>query len=398
MNSLRKIPNVEIAALCDVQAGVLNGRANECEKADGRRPDTYEDYRRMLDDDSLDAVLIATPDHWHALQTIWACQAGKHVYVEKVAAHRMVESRMMVDAARKYDCIVQHGTQARSSRAVQEGIRKLQEGVIGDVYMARAIAFKYRAGGKHEFGPVPQGVNWDLWQGPAEEMPFDGLALSPRWRFVKQYGNGQIGAQGVHQLDMIRWALNLGKHPTMIQAMGGHFSRPTTEESHPTELHVSYKFEKPKLMVTFETRTGYANPEAGMGTTYPWINRRDLVGAVFLGSEGYMIIPDFSNYYTFLGRRHEPGPSSDTSPPGIMNDGHLENWIHAIRSGRRGDLTAEIEEGHLSSSLCYLGNIAYETERTLHFDPKREQFPSDDEANRLLTRTYRPPYVLPEVL
>ena len=149
VNSLRKIPNVEIAAICDVQAGVLDDRASDCEKADGRRPDTYEDYRRMLDDDSLDAVLIATPDHWHALQTIWSCQAGKHVYVEKVAAHRMVESRMMVDAARKCDCIVQHGTQARSSRVVQEGIRKLHEGVIGDVYMARAIAFKYRAGGKH---------------------------------------------------------------------------------------------------------------------------------------------------------------------------------------------------------------------------------------------------------
>ena len=399
LSSLRKLTdkNVAIAALCDVQESVLNSRADECEKTSGKRPETYEDYRAMLEDDALDAVVIATPDHWHALQTIWACQAGKHVYVEKAGAHNLTESRMMVDAARKHQCIVQHGTQARSSQVVQEGIKKLQDGVIGKVYMARAIAFKYRAGGKHDLGPVPKGVNWDLWQGPAQEKPFDGLSLSPRWRFVREYGNGQIGAQGVHQLDMIRWALKLDKHPVMILAMGGQFSRPTTEETHPTELHVSYKFEDPDIMVTFETRTGYANPEAGMGTTYPWINHRDLVGAIFLGSEGYMIIPDFSNYYTFLGRTHKPGPSSDGSPPGIMNDGHVENWIDALRAGDSKILTADILEGHRSSSLCFLGNIAYETERTLHFDPSTERF-AEAEANQRLTRDYRAPFVLPQEL
>jgi predicted dehydrogenase len=261
--------------------------------------------------------------------------------------------------------------------------------------MARAIAFKYRAGGKHQYVDVPKGVNWDLWQGPAQAKPFDELAFSPRWRFVREYGNGQIGAQGVHQLDMIRWALRLDRHPTMIQAMGGQYSRPTTDESHPTELHVSYRFEDPAIMVTFETRCGYANPEAGMGTTYPWINHRDLVGAIFLGSEGYMIFPDFSNYYTFLGRKHEPGPSSDGSPPSIMNEGHIANWIDALRARDRGSLTADIHEGHMSSSLCYLGNIAFETERTLRFDPSTERFIGDDEANRHLTREYRKPFVLP---
>jgi len=399
LGSLRKLTNsnVEVAALCDVQEGVLTSRADECQKASGKRPATHEDFRVMLEDASLDAVIIATPDHWHALQTIWACQAGKHVYVEKVGAHNLTESRVMVDAAWKYQRIVQHGTQARSSQVVQEGINKLQDGVIGEVYMARAIAFKYRAGGRHEFGPVPKGVNWDLWQGPAQERPFDGLSLSPRWRFVKEYGNGQIGAQGVHQLDMIRWALKLDEHPVMIQAMGGRFSRPTTDETHPTELHVSYRFADPDIMVTFETRTGYANPEAGMGTTYPWINHRDLVGAIFLGSEGYMIIPDFSNYYTFLGRRHEPGPSSDGSPPGIMNEDHVENWIEAMRAGDSTVLTAEILEGHRSSSLCFLGNIAYETERTLHFDSSTERF-AEAEANERLTRDYRAPFALPQEL
>ncbi len=398
IRSLAKLAgrNVEVAALCDVQEDVLLRRADECQKATGRRPAVFADYRKVLEDDSIDAVSIATPDHWHGLQTIWACQAGKDVYVEKVGAHNVTESRMMVDAARKYDRIVQHGTQARSSAAVRQGIAKLHEGVVGDVYMARAIAFKYRAGGKNDFRPVPGGVDWDLWQGPAQEKPFNGLALSPRWRFVREYGNGQIGAQGVHQLDMIRWGLKLQKHPTVVQALGGKYSRPTCDETHPTEMNVTYKFEDPDFLVTFETRTGYANPEAGMGTEYPWVNHRDLVGAIFFGSDGYMIIPDFSNYYTFLGRNHEPGPSSQTVAPTLMDDGHFANWIDALRARDRIRLTSDIAEGHLSSSLCYLGNIACQTERTVRFDPASERCLDNGDANRLLSRRYRAPFTLPE--
>ncbi len=397
IRSLQKLrdKDVEVAALCDVYDNVLDRRAAECEKSSGRRPDTYVDYRELLEDDSIDAVSIATPDHWHALQTIWACRAGKDVYLEKVGAHNVTESRMMVDAARKYRRIVQHGTQARSSAGVREGIEKLHGGVIGQVYMARAIAYKYRAAGKNEFGPVPKGLNWDLWQGPAQEKSFNTLAFSPRWRFVKEYGNGQLGAQGVHQLDMIRWGLKLTQHPTMIQAMGGNYSRPTCDETHPNELAVAYRFDDPKVMVTFETRTGFANPESGMGTTYPWINHRDLVGAIFLGSEGYMIVPDFSNYYTFLGRKHEPGPSTNGEPPTLMNDPHFENWIKAVRSRDSARLASDVVEGHLSSSLCYLGNIAYQTERTLKFDPATERFIDDETACRLLTRDYREPFALP---
>ncbi|MHC4403978.1 MAG: Gfo/Idh/MocA family protein [Planctomycetota bacterium] len=400
IRSLQKLAGegVEIAALCDVYESVLHARAAECEKAPAKKPAVFVDYRDLLDDDSIDAVALATPDHWHALQTIWACQAGKDVYCEKVGAHNLTESRMMVDAARKYKRIVQHGTQARSSANVREGIRKLHEGVVGEVYMARAIAFKYRAGGKNDFRPVPEGLNWDLWQGPAQKRPFNGLAFSPRWRFIKEYGNGQIGAQGVHQLDMIRWGLKLEKHPTTIQALGGRYSRPSSHETLATEMNVTYKFENPNFLVTFETRAGYANPEAGMGTKYPWVNHRDLVGAIFFGSEGYMIIPDFSNYYTFLGRKHERGPGTPDVKPSLMDDGHVENWVAALRSQNPKDLTADVAEGHLSSSLCYLGNIACETERTLKFDPDSERFIDDDRANRLLTRDYREPFTLPKVL
>ncbi len=397
IRSLQKLAeqNVEVAALCDVHEGILGQRVAECKEATGRRPVGYVDYRKLLEDDSIDAVSLGTPDHWHGLQTIWACQAGKHVYLEKVGAHNMTESRMMVDAARKYGRLVQHGTQARSSANVREGIRRLHEGVIGKVYMARAIAFKYRAGGKNDFGDVPAELNWDLWQGPAQAKPYNGLAFSPRWRFVKEYGNGQIGAQGVHQLDMIRWGLKLDTHPVAVQAMGGKYSRPTCDETHPTELAVNYQFADPDVMVTFETRTGFANPEAGMGTKYPWVNRRDLVGAIFFGSDGYMIIPDFSNYYTFLGRNHEPGPCTPDAEPLMMDDGHMANWIEAIRAGDAKRLTSDVVEAHLSSSLCYLGNIAYETRRTLDFDPVSERFIDDEAACRLLTREYRRPFTLP---
>jgi len=387
--------NVEIAALCDVDANRLNRNADQCEKAAGRRPATYGDYRKLLDDDSIDAVTIATPDHWHALQLIWGCQAGKDVYCEKVGAHNLKESRMMVEAARRHDRIVQHGTQARSSPQVREGIAKLHQGVIGKVYMARAIAFKYRAGGKNEFGKVPKGLNWDLWQGPAPARPFNNLAVSPRWRFIKEYGNGMLGAQGVHQLDMIRWGLKLDRHPTTIQALGGNFSRPTSDETHPSELNVTYKFDEPEVMVTFETRAGYTNPEAGMGTEYPWINFRDVVGAIFFGSDGYLVIPDFSSYYTFMGQKHEPGPSASAGRPTIMDDDHFINWVEALRSRDRARLNAEIAEGHMSSSLCYLGNIACATERTIRFDPKSETCLGDDEADRLLTSEYRRPFTLP---
>jgi len=390
--------NVEVAAVCDVYQPALEACAEQCRQAAGKRPATFVDYRDLVSDGSIDAVSLATPDHWHALQTIWACQAGKHVYVEKVAAHNLREGRLMVEAARKYDRVVQLGTQARSSANIQQAVRKLREGVIGRVYMARAIAYKYRAGGKNEFRDPPPGLDWNLWQGPAPERRFNMLAFSPRWRFVQEYGNGQIGAQGVHQFDMIRWALGLNRHPVTIQSLGGNYSRPTCDETWPTEMSVSYQFDEPELMVTFENRTGYTNPEGGMGTKYPWVNGRDVVGAIFFGSEGYMIIPDFSNFHTFLGPKHEPGPSSPPTKPTLEDDGHFQNWVAALRAGDRSVLAAEILEGHLSSSMVYLGNIAWQTGRTLHFDPDKERFRNDAEADRLLFSEYRPPFELPRDL
>jgi predicted dehydrogenase len=387
--------NVEIAAVCDVDQKVLNAVADSVEKRTGKKVARFIDYQEMLEEKSIDAVSLGTPDHWHALQTIWACQAGKDVYCEKVASHNIAEGRKMVRAARRYGRIVQHGTQARSSPNVQEGIRKLHEGLIGRLYMGRAIAYKFLAGGRSKIGPPPPGLDWNRWQGPAEKTPYDEL-IHRRWRFVKDYGNGQIGAQGVHQLDMLRWGMKLDAHPGRIQAMGGNLLRDTSDENTGGEMAAAFMFEDRNIMVTFETRTGCTNSEEGMGVKYLWCDHRNVVGAIFFGTEGYMIFPDFSSYHTFLGRQRKPGPSALKEGAPMMNTEHFQNWIVAVRSRNPRDLTAEIEEGHLSSSMCQLANAAYETGRTLRFDSENERFIDDQEADRLLTRPYRKPFVVPD--
>jgi predicted dehydrogenase len=387
--------NVEIAALCDCDEKRLNLAADLCQKQSGKRPATFVDYRKLLEDASINAVSLATQNHWHALETIWACQAGKDVYVEKPASHNILEGRKMVEAARKYQRIVQHGTQCRSSVKIREGIQKLREGVIGEVYMARGIAFKTRAGGRKKVEPVPPGMHWDLWLGPAPEEPYNKLAVG-RWRFLKAYGNGEIGDQGVHQLDIIRWGLGLKTHPSKVQSMGGRLAHPDDDEDTPGNQVFAAQYAGKNLLVTFETRDWYTNSEAGMGIEYPFVDHRNVVGVIFFGRDGYLIIPDYSSYYTFLGPKRTPGPSGSVAGNPMMDTDHFANWIAAIRSRKPGDLYAEIEEGHLSSTMAHLANIAYTTGRTLDFDPAGERFRGDAEADKLLTRDYRKPYVVPD--
>ncbi len=390
-----KKDNVEIAALCDCDENRANAAAAENEKEAGNKPLIYKDYRKLLEDKSIDAVSLATPNHWHALQAIWACQAGKDVYTEKPASHNIREGRMMVDAARKYKRIVQHGTQCRTSPKIIEGMQKLKEGAIGRVYMARGIAFKHRAGGKNEIGPVPQGMDWDAWLGPAPEAPYNKLAVY-RWRFIYAYGNGEIGDQGVHQLDMIRWGCGLDTHPVKIQCLGNKAFNPGSDTDSAGCQIFSCQYEDRDFIVQFETRDGFTNPEAGMGTKYPFVDHQNVCGVIFFGTEGYMIIPDYSSYHTFLGQKREPGPHASVEGAPMMDLDAFQNWIAAARSRRHEDLLADIEEGHRSATLAHLANIAYWTGRTLEFDPKTERFKNDDEANRFLTRDYRSPYLLPE--
>lgn len=387
--------NVEVAAICDCDEGRMAAGADMVEKETGKKPAVEGDYRKLLDDKSIDAVALATPNHWHALQTVWACQAGKDAFCEKPGSHNISEGRKMVQAARKYGRMVQHGTQCRTSPNIREGVKKLQEGVIGDVYMARGMAFKLRAGGKNEIGPVPEGMNWDRWLGPAPEAPYNKLAVY-RWRFLKAYGNGEIGDQGVHQLDIIRWACKLDTHPIKAQSLGGTFFHPTSDEDTPGNQVFACQYKDRDFIVQFETRDGYTNPEAGMGTTYPFVDKRNVCGVIFLGTEGYMIIPDYSSFYTFLGPNREPGPHASVEGAPMMDLDAFQNWIAACRSRRHEDLFADIEEGHLSSALPHLANIAYWTGRTVEFDPETERFVNDEESDAFLSRDYRAPYVMPE--
>jgi predicted dehydrogenase len=320
------------------------------------------------------------------------------VFLEKPASHTIAEGRRMIEAARKHRRMVQHGTQSRSNPAMQEGVRKLREGVIGEVYMARGMAYKWRGSiGRIKEEPVPPGVHYDLWVGPAPLKPFARQRFHIYWHYLWDYGNGEIGNQGVHQLDIMRWGLGLDTHPSRIQSMGGHYVHDADQETPNTQV-ASFQYEGRKLLLQFDVRPWITNFEAGIGELYPTRGRDNVVGVIFYGSEGYMVMPDYSSYYTFLGRQHKPGPSGECPrDPGASLD-HFRNFLRAMRSRRHTDLTADIAQGHLSAGLAHLANIAYRTGRTVHFDPKTERFPNDEEADRFLSRTYRAPYVLPEAV
>ncbi|MGO8749169.1 MAG: Gfo/Idh/MocA family protein [Thermoguttaceae bacterium] len=387
--------NVDLAALCDCDEANLNQSGAAYEKLSGRRAALVGNLRKLLDDRSIDAMTFATPNHWHSLGAIWACQAGKDVYVEKPGSHNIFEGRRMVETARKYRRIVQHGTQCRSSPNIREGVQRLREGVIGKVYLARAVIYKIRGAiGRLTTQPVPKGLNWDAWLGPAPEHPYSSTRRRG-WHYLWDFGNGQLGNQGVHQMDLIRWGLGLDTHPTHIQSMGGRYTHDDDQQTPDTQT-CSYQFAGRDLLVEVEVRNWYTNTEAGMGERYPFVDHQSVVGVLFLGREGYMLFPDYSSYYIFLGKDRRPGPNKSIRGEPMMDAEHFRNWIAAVRSRKTSDLVAEIEEGHLSSALCHLANIAYRARRTVVFDAKAERFPGDEEANGLLRREYRAPYVVSE--
>ena len=303
----------------------------------------------------------------------------------------------MVEAARKYDRIVQHGTQCRSSTNIIEGIRKLQEGVIGQVYFARGIAYKIRGNlGQHVPGPVPEGLDWDQWCGPAPVHEFSNFQHR-RWHWIWDYGNGEIGNQGVHQMDILRWGMQLESHPQTISSVGTNYMQQQVHQSStetPGLLSTSMKWPDGR-MIEFEVRDWYTNAEAGFRDRYPFVQKDFPVGAIFLGTEGTMIFPDYSSYYTFLGRDREAGPSAHEQGSPMSDTPHFRNWLTAVRSRNSNVLSAEIDEGHMASALCHLANIAYRVDRTVHFDAESESFPDDDQANALLTRPERAPYIVP---
>ncbi len=280
---------------------------------------------------------------------------------------------------------------------IVEGIQKLHEGIIGDVYMARGIAFKVRLNlGKHTPTPIPDDLDWNKWCGPAPMNEYSRF-MHRSWHWVWDYGNGEIGNQGVHQFDILRWGLKLDTHPETISSMGTNYIQEKLHGSSaqtPGLQTASLKWPDGKF-IEFEVRDWYTNAEAGFRDTYPFVQKDFPVGAIFLGTEGTMIFPDYSSYRTFLGRKREEGPWAFEEGSPISDLPHFQNWIAACRSRKPSDLSAEILEGHMSAALCHLAGIAYRVDHTVHFDTETETFPGDEQASALLTRPARAPYTVP---
>jgi len=387
-----KLANVDLVALCDVDETVLNTASKSVESKRGTAPVLYKDLRKLLEDKSIDAISIATPNHQHTLQTIWAVQAGKDVYVEKPCSHDMFEAKQIVAATRKYDRIVQMGSQSRSDLALMEGVQKMREGVIGDVYMARGLCYKWRDTiGKAQPEPIPAGVEYDLWVGPAPMKPFTKNRFHYNWHWQWDYGNGDLGNQGIHEVDIARWGLGV-KYPTKISAIGGHFMFDDDQET-PNTMTCAFEFEeagKPKKMMTFEVRHWMTHHEADIGEFDKSV-KSNTIGNIFYGSNGYLAIDGYDRYVSFLGKDQKPGPARKD------NGDHFANFITGVRSRNRGELTAEIEEGAISTTLVHLANISYRLGRTLDFDAATYSVKNDKEANAMFRRQYRAPFVVPQI-
>jgi predicted dehydrogenase len=381
------MPNVEIVALCDVDESHIAAKLKTLESKGKPKPATYVDFRKLLEDKTIDAVSLATPNHWHTLQTIWACQAGKDVYVEKPCSHNVFESQQIIAAARKYDRIVQQGSQSRSSPALREAVQRMATGELGEVYMARGLCYKWRDTiGHTPVSAVPAGVDYDLWTGPAPKREFTKNRFHYNWHWMWDTGNGDLGNQGIHEVDIARWGLGV-THPTKVSAIGGKFMFDDDQET-PNTLTASYEFDVKgvKKMMTFEVRHWISPHEAGINGEKPG----NTIGNQFYGSKGYLVIDNYNKYYSFMGREQTPGPT------GTARDEHWANFIGAVRSRKREDLNAEVEEGALSCNLMHLANISYRVGRTLHWDAKTMTCVGDPEANKMLTRAYRAPFTVPK--
>lgn len=425
--SLTRLKGVRIVALCDVDKDVLDKNVKQLD-AKGIKVEAYTDIRKLLENKDIDAISTATPNHWHALISIWACQAGKDVYVEKPVSHNVSEGRKIVEAARKYNRIVQTGTQCRSQEGMREMMQYLHEGKLGKIKIARGLCYKRRASiGKTEGPqPIPASVNYDLWTGPAPMMPLRRKRLHYDWHWVWPTGCGDLGNQGIHQMDLARWALQVNELSPRVISVGGRLGYEDDAET-PNTMMIFHDYEKAKLI--FEVRGLPRSVSDPKMDDYKGAS----IGLIVHCEDGYMVITSYTSGKAF---------DNDGKLIKAFDAGgdHFENWIKAIRSRKYTDLNADILEGHLSSALCHTGNISYrlgaqkdpdeirealqsdsdametaqrcyehlqanevdllKTKGTLgvvlKMNTQTERFIENDKANEMLTRIYRPPFVVPE--
>jgi len=385
LNSYAKIQESRITGLCDVNQAARERAQGRLLTATSVKAKEYNDMREMFADKNIDAVSIATPNHWHALATIWACQAGKDVYVEKPASYDIHEGWRMVEVARKTNRMVQVGSQSRSVPIVIRAMQLLNDGAIGKVYLSKGLCFKRRKSiGKTPVEPTPAGVDWDKFLGPAPMRPYTKNRFAYNWHWFWDTGNGDLGNQGVHQMDICRWGMGEAKMPKSVVSTGGKYVYDDDQETPNTQL-ATYDYGGKEIV--FEVRGLLTGPEAGVP-----VKGGNTVGNLFLGSDGWMWLGG-SGFQVYKGESNEKtmdekGESEDSSTVA-----HMKNFLAACRSRNHRRLNAEIEIGATSAALCHLANISYRVGRQLQWDDSKRNFVNDSEANKLLTREHRKPYV-----
>ena len=373
ISAFMNLPGCRVAALCDPDETLFASRAEAITDAGHPKPKFYPDIRDVLEDDEIDVLSVAPPNHWHCLATIWGCQAGKDVYVEKPLSWGIWEGRQAVKAARKYGRIVQVGTQGRSDGRMREAIARFRRGDVGSPVMARATCFKPRASiGFQPIEEPPPTLHWDIWRGPGPDVPFHRNLVHYNWHWFYDFGNGDLGNQGVHQMDIARWGLGQTL-PVRVSSTGGRLGYVDQGET-PNTQTCNFQYEDGTMLV-FEVR-GLPTAEESGGR----------IGNQFYGSEGWMCQSD--GFVAHVGYDGDPREIDGPLPPvgGAGPEDHFANFVRAVRSRRIEDLNADVLEGHYSAALCHMALIAYRLGRDLEFCPEREEFVGDDEANAMLRR------------
>ncbi|MHC4557202.1 MAG: Gfo/Idh/MocA family oxidoreductase [Planctomycetota bacterium] len=375
---------VRVVALCDADRAHVEKRASDFEKKYGQKVKTYVDVRKLLEDKSIDAITSATPNHWHSLITIWACQAGKDVYIEKPVSHNIWEGRKMVEAARKYDRIVQTGTQKRSSEAHKTAYKWISEGNLGAVKWVRSLCYKARFEGTNGIvngtngpNPVPESVDYNLWCGPAEMEPLRRKQLHYKWHWVWNTGNGDLGNQGIHEMDLGRWALGDPKLAPRVMSFGGRFRVNDAGETANTQIvFLDYK---PAPLI-FEVR-GLPRKK-GDKSMDNWRRTGTRIGVIVQCEDGYWAAGDGGGWVW-----DNDNKRTDKQISGGGGGSHHQNFIDAVRSHKVSDLNADIEKGHLSSALCHMGNISYRLGRKMSVSEARNSIDNEivmDSFNRMI--------------
>ncbi len=369
------VANLEVGALVDPDGRRTEAASSIVFDKTGKRPKLSADMRSVFEDKEIDAVSIATTNHWHALTAIWAMQAGKDAYVEKPVSHNVFEGIKLVEAARKYNRVAAGGTQRRWWGRWRKAIELIHGGAIGDIYQGNftfpgnrdSIGFK-------ETKAPPSWLNWDLWLGPAQMQPYHENLVHYNWHWFWDFGNGELGNNGIHMIDVLRWGMQK-KLPVRVHSTGGRFGYKDQAQT-PNTQNVTWVYDDGSMIV---------GQLRGLYTTEP-------MSWDFFGTKGHIHINADGRFRMTLGRNKQPEPEAEYPP----NLDHFQNFADAVRARNPKLLHAEIEETAISTALCHLGNISYRTGRDLKFDPAAMQFPGDAEANRLLTREYRAPYIVPD--